>query len=130
MSSWKWRKFKTVDNEVLNMHLNFPTSFPEASENLFSLSLLHGLSPLEQVFMNISLMKLDEKWNRKYLLEFIKRRSKAYKKITSYENTLTFDQWKTFFENYRPVEFWLVYKITENKCRLQIFTEFIQAQKK
>ena len=45
---------------------------------------------------------------------------------------LNFDQWKTFSENYKPMKvwLWLAYKFTENYCRLQFFSEFIQTQKR
>ena len=50
----------------------------------------------------------------------------------SCERALNFDQWKTFSENYKPIRvwLWLVYKFTENYCSLQLFPEFIQAQKR
>ena len=50
----------------------------------------------------------------------------------SCERTLNFDQWKTFSENYKPMKvwLWLVYKFTENYCRLRLFSEFIQTQKR
>ena len=65
----------------------------------------------------------------KFLLELIKRTSKVQAKNMSCEHTLNFDQWKTFFENYKPIRvwLWLVYKFTEN---LQLSTEFIQTQKR
>ena len=49
----------------------------------------------------------------------------------SCERNLNFDQWKTFSENYKPmrVSLWFVYKFTENYCRLQLSSEFIQTQK-
>ena len=45
---------------------------------------------------------------------------------------LNFDQWKKFSENYKPIRvwLWLVYKFTENYCRLRLFSGFIQTQKR
>ena len=60
------------------------------------------------------------------------RRSKVQQKNMSCECGLNFDQWKTFSENYKPmkVRLWLVYKFTENYCRLRLFSEFIKTQKR
>ena len=68
----------------------------------------------------------------KYLLELIKRRSKVQENNISCEHDLNFDQWKTFSENYKPIRVWLclVYKFAENNCLLQLFSEFIQTQKR
>ena len=43
-----------------------------------------------------------------------------------------FHQWKTSSENYEPIRvwLWLVYRFTKNYCRLQLFSEFIQTQKR
>ena len=62
----------------------------------------------------------------------IKRRSKVQENNMSCERALNFDQWKTFSENYKPMRVWLwfVYKFTENYCRLRLFSEFIQTQKR
>ena len=48
----------------------------------------------------------------------------------SWERALNFDQRKKFSENYNPMRVWLwfVYKFTENYCRLQLFSEFIQTR--
>ena len=48
------------------------------------------------------------------------------------ERALNFDQWKTFFENYKPIRVWLwfVYKFTENVCHLRLFSNFIQTLKR
>ena len=74
-----------------------------------------------------------EKWtsNTKYL-ELIKRRSKVQEKNISCERALNFDQWETFSKNYKPMRVWLrlVYKFFENYCRLRLFSEFIQIQKR
>ena len=39
---------------------------------------------------------------------------------------------KHFLENYKPIRLGLelIYKITKNKCRLQLFAEFIQTQRR
>ena len=62
----------------------------------------------------------------------VERRSKVQKKNLSLERALNFDQWKTFCENYKPMTVWLwfFYKFTKTNCRLQLFSELIQAQKK
>ena len=77
----------------------------------------------------------DKYPNNKYLLELIKRRSKVQEKnIKEYclECGLNCDQWRKFSENYMPMRvwLWLVYKFTENYCRLRLFSEFIQTQKR
>ena len=50
----------------------------------------------------------------------------------SCERVLNFDQWKTFSENYKPIRVWLllVYKLAEKHCRLRLFSEFVQTQKR
>ena len=49
-----------------------------------------------------------------------------------WERALDFNQWKTFFEDYKPMRIWLwlVLKFTENNCGLQLFSEFFQTQKR
>ena len=58
---------------------------------------------------------------RNKLPELIKRRSKVQEKNISCVPTSNFDQSKTFSENYRPMRFWLwlLYKFTNNYCRLR-----------
>ena len=70
--------------------------------------------------------------NRKSLLQLIKRRSKVHQRHMPREGGLSFDQWKTFTENYEPVRawLWLVYKIAENKCSWRLFARFIQSYKR
>ena len=48
------------------------------------------------------------------------------------ERALNFDKLKAFSENYEPMRVWLwiVYIVGENYCRLQLFSEFIQTQKR
>ena len=55
----------------------------------------------------------------------IKRRSKLQEKNMSCDRALNFDQWKIFFENYKPMRvlLWLVYKFTKN-C--QIYRLFLR----
>ena len=66
-----------------------------------------------------------------YLLELFKRRSKVQERNMSCERVLNFEPWKTFPKNVSQWEFlWLVYNFIENYCRLRIFTEFIQTQKR
>ena len=47
--------------------------------------------------------------------DLTKRSSKVQEKNMSCERALTFDQWKTFSENYKPMRVWLrvAYKFTE-----------------
>ena len=61
-----------------------------------------------------------------------KRRSKVHQKNMSCQNTLTSNQSITFSENYTQIRLWLwlVDNITENSCSFQLFTEFIQTQKR
>ena len=70
--------------------------------------------------------------NTKYLLELIKRRSKVQENNISCERALNFNQWKSFCETYEPMRvwLWLAYKFTENYCRVQLFSKFIQTQKR
>ena len=67
-----------------------------------------------------------------YLLELIKRRSKVQEKNMSCKCGLNFDQWKTLSENFKPMRvwLWLFYKFTKNYCCLQLFSNFIQTQKR
>ena len=44
--------------------------------------------------------------NSKYLLQLIKTRSKVQETNVSWELALSFHQWKTFFENYKPITDW------------------------
>ena len=50
----------------------------------------------------------------------------------SYKLALTFDRWKAFSENYKPMRIWLwfIYKFTENYCCFWLFFAFIQTQKR
>ena len=50
----------------------------------------------------------------------------------SSERALNFDQWKIFFENYKPIRvwLWLVYKFTKNNCRFWRFFVFIQTKRR
>ena len=61
------------------------------------------------------------------MLELIKTRSKVHEKNKSHEIALNFEQCKIFPENYKPIRVrtWLVYKITENNCRLRLFAKLI-----
>ena len=55
-----------------------------------------------------------------------------YLKPNGSERALKFDLWKTLSENYKPIRvwLWLVFKFTENYCRLRLLSEFIQTQKR
>ena len=119
-------------NSSLKKKQDFSTSISETSENVknvclfISFLLFRGWFALEfciyiQDFFDVVRNKLPD---------LIKRRSKVQEKNMSCERALDFDQWKTFSENYRSMRvwLWLVYKCTENYCRLQHFFEFIQTQ--
>ena len=73
----------------------------------------------------------SETSNTKYL-ELIKRRSKVQEKNMSCERALNFDQWKSYYENYKLIRvwLWLVYKFTENWQIYRLFSEFIQTKKR
>ena len=92
------------------------------------------ISFLWSLYSDTIFLWCSEKWtpNNEDLLELIKRRSKVQEKNMSCERGLNFDQWKTFSENSKPMRvwLWLVYKFTENYCRLRLFSEFIQTQKR
>ena len=103
---------------------DFSTLIWETSENVYLFVSISWLVPLKLIFIySISLMY-------KWLFEVIKRRSKVQEKNRSCDRALNFNQWKTFSENYKPMRvwLWLVYKFTENHCRLRLFSEFIQTQ--
>ena len=99
----------------------FGNSWQLTTDNLF-----HEWFHFDFVFIDsISLMY-------KCLLELIKKRSKVQEENMSCERALNFDQWKIFSENYKAIRvwLWLVYKFTENNCRLRLFSKFIQTQKR
>ena len=83
-----------------------------------SLFLFNHLFPLKYEFTpNISLVEWEIiTFKQKHL-------SKFHEDNMTPERALNFDQWKIFPEL-------LVYNITENNCRLEHFTEFIQTQKR
>ena len=102
----------------------------ETLTRVFSSAKFSGTPFLQNTSGRLLLEKLT--LNTKHLLELIKRRSKVQETIMSCERALNFDQWKTFSENYKPMRvwLWLVYKFAENYCRLRLFSEFIQTQKR
>ena len=53
--------------------------------------------------------------NRKYLLEFLKRRPKVHQENTLAERNLGSDQWKIFSKTYKPIKIFAC-KITDNNC--------------
>ena len=69
---------------------------------------------------------------RNKLPELIKGRSKVQEKNMSCARASSFDEWKAFSENYSPMKFWLWldYVFTKTYCRLWLFSDFIQTQKK
>ena len=68
-----------------------------------------------------------------FLLALIKNRLKVHEKNISRECTINIDQCKPFSENCSQkalgVWLWLVFKITENKCRSRILAKFFQTVK-
>ena len=88
---------------------------------VFILWLYHDWFPLE-FYLPVVFLWCSQKStpNRKYLLELINE--KQWRK----------SQWKTFSENYKPITvyLWLAYKFTKNNCSLQLFSKFIQTQKR
>ena len=70
--------------------------------------------------------------NTKYLQELIKEDKMFKTRICHVERALTFDQWKAFSENYKPIRvwLWLVYQRIDNFCRLQLFSKLVPTQKR
>ena len=72
--------------------------------------------------------------SKQYLQALIKWGSKVQENNMSWKRSLDFDKWKTFSENYKAMRIssWLIYKFTENNCRLPCAcdSEFIQTQKR
>ena len=70
--------------------------------------------------------------SRKYLLQFIKRRSKVYQNNMSRQKTLKSNQSILFSQNYMQIRLllWLADNITDSSCIFQLFTMFIQTQKR
>ena len=115
---------------------DFSTSIPEASENIcfFSLVFLFFFSFFCTIGFLWSLY-----WHRIlfdvmmfYLIStrVNQRKIKSWRKEYTYKLAVHFDQWKTFFENYKPMRvwLWLSYQFTENYYHLRLFSEFIQTQ--
>ena len=77
-------------------------------------------------------MVINQSSNEKYLLELIMRRSKVREKNVSREIAIRFYQWQTFSENCKPirVSLWFVYKKYWEYCRLRLFIECIQTQRR
>ena len=136
--SWNREKLKIVHKEFspyIKKTQIFSTSISETNESVcfyFVIGFPWSLysHAILSIFYTIKYI-ITTSTNTKYLLESIKRRSKVPEKNMSCERALKFDQWKTS-ENYKPMKvlLWLTYKFTENYCRLQLFSEFIQTQKR
>ena len=91
------------------------------------LFLLHGWFPSEFVFIyNISLMWWEINSKQYYWVNRKKIKSLRKEYVIS-ERALNFDQRKAISENYQPMKvgLWVVYKFTENYCRLRLFSVFI-----
>ena len=86
-----------------------------------------------RIYLSLSWLVSFGVWIR-YSISWVnqKKIKSSRKKNMSFERALDFDQWITFSENYKPmrVSLWLFYKSTENNCCLQLFSEFIQTQKR
>ena len=136
--SWNWDKLKAVDKRFYHYIQNRIIQHQYQKKEVkmcISLFLFHDWFPLEFLFTyNISLMWWEISIKQQTsVLELIKRRSNIREKNVSWEDALNFDQWKTFSdENYKAMTvcLWLAYKFTENYCRLPLFSEFIQTQKR
>ena len=102
----------------------------ETLTRVFSSAKFSGTPFLQNTSGRLLLEKLT--LNTKYLLELIKRRSKVQETIMSCKRALSFDQWKRFSENYKPMRIWLwfVYQFTESYYPSWLFAEFIQTQKR
>ena len=103
MCSWNWEKLKFIRsfNFTLKNQYQYSTSISETSENVcfyFMIGFPWSLY-LHTIFLWCG---EKETSNTKYL-QLIKRRSKVQE--SSCERALNFDQWKTFSENYKPMEF-------------------------
>ena len=133
MCSWNWEKLKFIRSFnftlkksllIFNINIRNKSKYLVFTSWLISQEVCIHI----QYFFGVARNKLA---NTKYL-ELIKRRSKVQENNMSCERALNFDQWKTFSKNYKPMRvwLWLVYKFTENYCRLRLFSEFIQTQKR
>ena len=110
---------------------DFSISISDRSENVISPYFYFWYLWLASFGVLISIQYFFDVVRNK-LPELIKRRSKVQENNMSCERGLNFDQWKTFSENSKPMRVWLwfVYKFTEDYCRLRLFSEFIQTQKR
>ena len=89
-------------------NMNSSASTSETSENVYLrfyfILVSFGVCVHVQYFSNAVRNKT---WNKKYLLKLIKRRSNVHEKNKSHERrALSFDQWKWFYENYKPMVRW------------------------
>ena len=86
--------------------MDSPTLFSEADENIFLFVFISCFFSFEICIYEYFLDGVESS-NKKYLLEFIKRRSKARQNNISCGSTLKFDQCGTFSENYKPIRVWI-----------------------
>ena len=122
MCSWNWEKLKFIRsfNFTLKNQYQYSTSISETSENVcfyFMIGFPWSLY-LHTIFLWCG---EKETSNTKYL-QLIKRRSKVQE--SSCERALNFDQWKTFSENYKPME--LDYGLFTNYPRLSNLPTFLR----
>ena len=114
--SWNWENWEVFEEEFSPLHLtsalkktqDFSASTSETGENVYLFNLVSNLYPLEYTY-SISLMLWEQTSSKKFLLEFIKKRSRVHDNNTSRELGLNFDQWKTFSENYKLIRIWLMF---------------------
>ena len=106
---------------ILSGWKTFPKSHPRKFLIFFYFLLWFKQSPSRQSD------KVFETSNRKYLLQFIKRRSTVHQKKMPPQNTLKSNQSIIFSQNYTQIRLslWLVDNITENSCSFQLFPQFI-----
>ena len=121
-NQWLWWNWETLKINIRNKWKLISFCFYFMVDFLWSLY-------LHTIFLWCGKKQIPN--NKKiFILELMKRRSRVQEKNMSCECALNFDQWKTFSENCKPMRVWvwLVYIFTEDYCRLQLFSEFIQTQ--
>ena len=121
MCSWNWEKLKIVDKGFIKETGFFNIYIKEKCKCVFFIFIsvilwlaFFGVCIFIHYFFDVVRTGVNQK------------KIKSSKKM-SCKRAFHFDQWKTFSKNYRSVRvwLWLVYKFTENCCRLRLFSEFI-----
>ena len=118
LCSWNWENLF-----IMGFNFTFKYRF---FQHQYQNQVHFGISWLVCIYTQYFFGVVRNKLQTKEDLKFKKRNCQ------SCERALNFDQWKTFSENHKPMRVWLclVYKFTENYCRLRLFSEFIQTQKR